>query len=188
MNWLEWLAAALGVITVLLVVRRSVWNYPFALAMVSLYFFVFLEAKFYSDMLLQVFFFVVNLYGWWNWTVAKRAAGTVPVGLLSAGERFSWLASTAVLSMLWGFGMARYTDAVAPLWDAGIAGFSIAAQILQARRRIESWLLWILVDIVAIWLFWSRGLFYTSGLFVVLLLLSVAGLRAWLLAYRSTPQ
>ena len=64
MNELEWVAAALGVVNVTLVVRRSIWNYPFALAMVSLYFFVFFEAKLYSDALLQIFFFAVNLYGW----------------------------------------------------------------------------------------------------------------------------
>ena len=75
MNWIEWVAAALGVVNVALVVRRSVWNYPFGLAMVSLYFVVFAEARLYSDALLQVFFFVVQLYGWHNWLRAKQAAG-----------------------------------------------------------------------------------------------------------------
>ena len=187
MNELEWLAAALGVVNVTLVVRRSVWNYPFALAMVSLYFFVFFEAKLYSDALLQIFFVVVNLYGWRNWLQAKRAAGEVPVGTLSPRERLAWAGGTAAVSLAWGLAMARFTDAAAPLIDAAIAGTSVAAQILMARRRIENWVLWILVDAVAIPLFWSRGLLYTSGLYALFLLLSIAGLIAWRRALRGRP-
>ena len=81
--------------------------------------------------------------------------------------------------------MARFTDAAAPMIDAGIAGASIAAQILLARRRIENWVLWILVDMVAIFLFWSRGLPYTSGLYALFLLLSIAGLIGWRRALRA---
>ena len=179
MNSLEWAAALLGVINVALVVRRSIWNYPFGLAMVTLYFFVFFEARLYSDALLQIFFFVVNLYGWWNWVQARTAAGEVPVGTMSARARLIWTAGTAAACLIWGVGMASFTDAAAPLIDAGIAGTSVAAQILLARRRIETWLFWILVDLAAIPLFWSRGLPYTSGLYVLFLMLSIAGLAGW---------
>jgi nicotinamide mononucleotide transporter len=185
MNWLEWLAAVLGVVNVALVVRRSVWNYPFALAMVSLSFFVFLEQKLYSDMLLQLFFFAVNLYGWWNWTEAKRAAGQVPVTVLSNGARAGWVTASLGASLLWGLGMARFTDAAAPFWDATIAGLSIAGQILMARRRIENWAFWIAVDAIAVPLFWSRGLHYFSGLYLLLLILSIAGLLDWRRAFRA---
>jgi len=182
---LEWFAAALGVVNVTLVVRRSVWNFPFALVMVSLYFFIFFEVRLYSDALLQIFFFAVNLYGWRNWVEAKRASGEVAVGTLTPRERMIWTGATAVVCLLWGLGMARFTDAAAPMIDAGIAGTSIAAQILMARRKIENWVLWILVDAVAIFLFWSRGLPYTSGLYALFLLLSIAGLIGWRRALRA---
>ena len=179
MNWLEWVAAGLGVINVGLLVRRSIWNYPFGLAMVALYFFVFFRAKLYSDALLQVFFFVVQLYGWWNWLAARRETGEVPVGLMTGGERLLWLAGTIAASLAWGFGMHRFTDAAYPFIDAFVAGASIAAQILLARRKLENWPVWILVDIVAIGLYWSRGLAWTSGLYCLLLALSVAGYIDW---------
>lgn len=185
MDRLEWLAAALGVINVALVVRRSIWNYPFALAMVSLYFFVFLEAKLYSDTLLQVFFFAVNLYGWSNWVQAKKVAGNVPVALLSNRARLIWAAATLAASIVWGLLMARFTDAVAPVIDAGIAGGSIAAQLLMARRMIENWVLWILVDVVAVALYASRELYWTSGLYALFLILSIAGLVDWRRALRA---
>ena len=179
MSVLEWVAAGLGVLNVLLVVRRSVWNYPFGLVMVALYFFVFFEARLYSDALLQIFFFVVQLYGWVNWVRARTAAGEVPVGWMTARARLLWGAGTIVASLIWGLGMARYTNAAAPIIDAFIAGTSISAQILMARRMIENWVLWILVDVVAVGLYFSRNLYPTSALYLLFLLLSIAGLLGW---------
>lgn len=179
MNTLEWVAAGLGVINVGLLVRRSIWNYPFGLAMVSLYFFVFFEAKLYSDMLLQPFFFVVQLYGWWNWVQAKQAVGEVRVGLLSNRDRLVWGLGIVVVSLAWGMAMHRFTDAAYPFIDAFVAGASVVAQILLARRKLENWALWILVDIVAIGLYWSRDLQWTAGLYFLLLLLSIAGFADW---------
>ena len=179
MGILEWCAAALGLVNVALVVRRSVWNYPFGLAMVALYFFVFFEARFYSDALLQIFFFVVQVYGWVNWVRARSDSGEVPVGRLTARARLGWIAGTVLASLIWGLGMARYTNAAAPIIDAFIAGTSISAQILMARRRIENWPAWILVDLVAIGLYPTRGLYATSALYFLFLLLSIAGLIGW---------
>lgn len=179
MSEVEWLAAGLGVINVFLVVRRDVWNYPFGLAMVALYFFVFTGARLYSDALLQIFFFVVQVYGWVNWVKARGEGGEVPVGRLTARERALWALATALASFAWGLLMARYTNAAAPIVDAFIAGTSIAAQILMAQRRIENWVLWILVDVVAVALYASRGLYPTSALYLLFLLLSVAGLIGW---------
>ena len=183
MSELEWVAAGLGVINVALVVRRSVWNYPFGLIMVALYFFVFFGARLYSDALLQIFFFVVQLYGWVNWVKARTAAGEVPVGRLTEGERLGWILGTLLASLIWGLGMARFTDAAAPIVDAFIAGFSISAQILMARRKIENWILWIMVDVVAIALYFFRDLRPTSALYLLFLILSIAGLIGWRRAF-----
>ena len=185
MNLLEWLAAALGIVNVALVVRRSIWNYPFGIAMVSLYFFVFCEAKLYSDALLQIFFLVIQLYGWWNWRRARNEDG-VPVGTMSGGARAAWLIGTGAAIAGWGAFMAAYTDAAAPMVDAGIAGASVTAQILQSLRRVESWVFWIAVDVVAIGLFASRGLYVTSVLYALFLLLASAGLLSWIKASRRS--
>jgi nicotinamide mononucleotide transporter len=186
MSELEWVAAGLGVLNVFLVVRRSVWNYPFGLIMVALYFFVFFGARLYSDALLQIFFFIVQLYGWVNWVQARNEAGEVPVAWLGSSARIRWSLGTILASLVWGLGMARYTNAAAPIIDAFIAGTSISAQILMARRMIENWVLWILVDLVAVGLYFSRHLYPTSGLYFLFLLLSVAGLIGWRRALPAT--
>lgn len=179
MGGLEIAAALLGVINVVLVVRRSVWNYPFGIAMVSLYFFVFHDAKLYSDALLQIFFLVIQLYGWWAWTRAEQVDHGVAVGWMTMRSRVLWLAGTAVAIAVWGSGMAKFTDAAAPIADATIAGLSVAAQILQSLRRVESWVLWISVDAIAIGLFLWRGLDVTAALYALFLVISLFGLSEW---------
>src|SRR3546814_427665 len=77
MSPIEIAAFVLGVVNLVLLVRRSIWNYPFALAMVALYAQVFFAAKLYSDALLQIFFFVVNLYGWWQWRRSQAHEGDI---------------------------------------------------------------------------------------------------------------
>jgi nicotinamide mononucleotide transporter len=147
--------------------------------MVALYFFVFWNAKLYSDALLQVFFFVIQLYGWWAWVHARHVDQGVAVGWMPWRQRTPWLAATSVAVVLWGTGMARYTDAAAPFVDATTAGLSITAQCLQSLRRVESWILWITVDVIAIGLFAWRDLFVTSALYGLFLVLAVVGLFEW---------
>ncbi|TPG12358.1 nicotinamide riboside transporter PnuC [Sphingomonas oligophenolica] len=179
MNSIEAIAAALIVVNVALVARRSIWNYPFAIAAVAIYAVVFARARLYSDMLLQGFFLVVNLYGWVNWARIRAAAGDVLVETLTPQTRALWAAGVIVAAAGWGTVMHRYTDASYPWWDAGIAGASIAAQVLQARRRLESWWLWIAVDVASVPLYAAKGLWFTTALYLVLLAISVAGLIDW---------
>ncbi len=179
MGGIEIAAALLGVINVLLVVRRSVWNYPFGMAMVALYFFVFWEAKLYSDALLQIFFFLIQIYGWWAWVRADRVDDGVAVSWLGNRARLQWIAGTATAILIWGLGMARFTDAVAPMADATVAGLSVSAQILQSVRKVESWVLWVTVDTLAVGLFAWRGLQVTSALYGLFLVLAVVGLIEW---------
>lgn len=176
---IELFAAVLGLVNVALVVQRSLWNYPFGIAMVSLYFFVFLVERLYSDALLQVFFLGIQVYGWLNWRAVKADEGTVRVEVMRWPPRLFWAAATAIAILAWGTMMHRMTDAAAPYADATIAGLSVAAQLLQSLRRIESWVMWILVDIIAIDLFWSRGLEVTALLYGLFLVMSVVGLIGW---------
>lgn len=185
MEKIEIVAVLLGLVNVALVVRRSIWNYPFGLATVALYGWIFLGAKLYSDALLQIFFFAVQLYGWLNWTRSRKASGEVRVLLLSARTWLSVLIATAVASALWGLLMHSATDAHYPWWDGSVAMISIAAQLLQSRRYLQSWTLWIAADVIAIPLFALKGLWMTAGLYGVFLILCLFGLAEWRRALRK---
>ena len=113
MSALEIIAALLGLANVALLVRRSVWNYPFGIAMVSLYAVVFYGTQLYSDALLQIFFLVLNIYGWISWRRVQQHH-TVPVRWMGLRGNAVVLAVTAVLWFLWSSAMHRFTDAPAP--------------------------------------------------------------------------
>lgn len=178
---LEALATLLGLINITLIVRRSVWNYPFGLAMVTLYAWIFAQpdVRLYSDVGLQMFFFVVQLYGWWNWSQSEADSGEVQVLMLSPPNRLAWLAVIAVATLAWGTLMHRYTSAALPWWDAFIAMTSVSAQLLMARRYLENWVLWIAVDAVAIGVYAAKGLMLTAILYTIFLIVSILGLFSW---------
>lgn len=185
MNWVEWIAAALGLANIALLVRRSVWNYPFGMAMVALYAVVFFEAKLYGEAGLQLFFFAAQAWGWWLWVRAGEGDLQVPVRWLGNLSRLVWATATAALALNLGWVMHRFTDASLPYADAAIAGASIAAQILLGFRRIENWVLWILIDVASVAVYVTKGLWPTAALYTVFLVMSALGLREWIAAYRK---
>jgi nicotinamide mononucleotide transporter len=185
MNPLELIAVILGLANVGLLVRRSIWNYPFGMAMVALYFVIFREARLYGEAGLQVFFFVVQGWGWWLWARAGGLAESVAVTWLSPRARIAALALVAASAASIGWAMARFTDAAMPYADATIAGGSVVAQVLLAMRRVENWALWIAIDVLSIGVYLARGLNLTAGLYVVFLVMATAGLFQWAKAARS---
>ena len=176
---IEWIAVACGLTNVALIIRRSIWNYPFGFIMVALYFFIFWEYKLYSDAILQIYFFVIQFYGLWVWLNGRAPDGRVMVAPLSRQMFIDYLAMTAVAWMAISFLMDTYTDAAAPIWDSAVAALSVTAQFLMSRRHIESWLLWIVVDVLAIGLFYTRDLAPTAALYFIFLGLAITGYVQW---------
>jgi nicotinamide mononucleotide transporter len=178
---LEILAVLLGLANILLIVRRSLWNYPFGIAMVSIYFFIFLDANLYSDMLLQIFFLCVQIYGWWHWVRGRDTQGALIVERASRGLMTGWIFGLAIATALWGWLMHSQTDAAFLWWDASIAMTSIAAQILMSRRYLENWLFWVFVNLLSIPLYAAKDLWLTAGLYGLNLCICLWGWREWVI-------
>lgn len=179
MSEIEWIAAILGVINVALVVMRSVWNFPVALVMVTLYAFVFWEAKLYSDAGLQGFFFLANVAGWVAWRLSKGKEGDVVVRALPSGLVLASIAASLIATLGWGWFMASNTDASYPYWDASILVLSIAGQLLMIGRYVENWWWWIVVNMISVGLYLAKGLYPTMLLYVILLAMALFGLIEW---------
>lgn len=185
MTELEFVAVAFGLANIALLIRRSVLNFPAGLVMVSLYAAIFFETRLYSEALLQVFFFCVQVFGWWKWHKAMADDGDLLVEWSSPRTIVLCAAGTAVLSLALGTVMATWTNAAAPHVDATIAAASVVAQFLLSYRRIENWVYWIAIDVVSIGLYVWRGLTLTAGLYIVMLIMAVIGLGAWLSSRKS---
>lgn len=179
MTAIELLAATLGVLAVWLTVRQNPWCWPIGLAMVVIYSWLFYEVKLYSDMLLQGVFAVLQLYGWWQWTRGGQQQQGRHVSALTAPGLLFSLALGGVGSLLLGYLMATYTDAAQPWLDAGLAAFSLVAQVWMAQKRIENWPLWLVLDVLYVGLFIYKELYLTAGLYALFCLLAIHGWQQW---------
>jgi nicotinamide mononucleotide transporter len=181
---LEWFAAGFGVINIALLIFRSHWNFLFGLIMVALYFFIFWEKRLFAESVLQLFFFAAQAWGWRLWLTVGDQDNRVSVRWLDWRSRWVWLVTMAAIALNLSWIMAKYTTASAPYVDTPIAVFSVGAQVLLGFRRIENWILWIVIDLASIGLYIYRDLEPTAGLYGGFLVMSMIGLKEWITTER----
>lgn len=179
MTWVETTAVVFGLICVWLTIRQNIWCWPTGLIQVVLYIFIFYRVKLYSDMILHMIYVIMQIYGWHHWLHGGKDKGVLVVSILPFRAKLGWPFVTIVGTLVWGCLMATFTDASVPYGDAFTTVASLIAQWLMARKWLESWFFWISVDVVAIGIYWYKGLMLTSGLYAVFLVLATIGLFAW---------
>lgn len=184
---LELLATVLLIINVALLAHQKLINYWFGLAGVLIFGYIFKEFKLYSDMLLQWMFYApLQIVGWYMWKYGKTLGETVSEGVdsmkvvtFNLSGRLVTAASIAVSTLLLGTYMSTFTDASFPYIDALTTSMSVAASILMLKKIWENWIIWIAMDVIAIWVYYQKELFVTSGLYVVFLGLATYGAITW---------
>lgn len=179
MSWIEWLAVVSGLLCVWLTVRENIWCWPLGLIQVSLYVWIFYQAKLYSDFVLHIIYIFLQFYGWYSWMFGGPMHENLSVSRLSGVGSGLAVVMTFLATFFWGLGMEHYTDAALPYWDAFTTMASLMAQWLLTRKKLESWLFWIAVDVVAIGVYYYKGLYPTAGLYAVFLFLATAGFWNW---------
>jgi len=198
--WIEPVATVLGALGVWLIVRQSMWNFPVGLVQVTLSGLVFYHSRFYGEVKLQVLYFVVLCYGWVHWARGERrkkgsltelaevvsgVRPALPVTVLGWGWRIGYVLAGTVATIIWGTHMLRHTDAAAPYRDAFITCFSVVFTWLQARKKLENWVGWIVVDAVAGVTYLMSGLYWFGGLYLFFCVLAARGHFEWLRSYRK---
>ncbi|MCR9115846.1 MAG: nicotinamide riboside transporter PnuC [bacterium] len=179
MTWIEGVAVVFGLLCVWLTIRQNIWCWPTGLVQVVLFIIIFYQVKLYSDLILHVIYVFMQIYGWRHWLHGGQKGDELPVTSLSGRSQWTWTGVTVVGTIVWGLGMATFTDAAIPFGDAFTTVASLVAQWLMARKRLESWYFWIAVDVIAIGIYWYKSLYLTSGLYAVFLVLACWGLFAW---------
>jgi len=160
----ELIANLLVTASIVLAARNSIHVWWTGIVGCAVFAWVFADAKLYSDAILQVFFIATSAGGWWNWA-RGAAGGPLPIRWTPPTRLGAWTAASVAFACAWAYLTARYTDAVAPLADSFVLGLSVLAQLLLMGRRVENWVAWIVVNSIAVPLFWSRELHLTSGLY-----------------------
>lgn len=175
---LELVADLVNLIAVLLAARNSVHTWSSGILGCVLFGWLFFESQLYADVTLQGFFIVTSALGWWAWL--RGNAGTqLPVSRTAPGT-LAWMTALAVVvALAYGALLHHFTDAYAPLVDSLVLTFSVLAQLLLMRRRLENWYAWLLVNTLAVPLYASRELYLTAGLYTLFWCNAWYGLYRW---------
>jgi len=174
------------VVNVYLVTRENIWNWPVAVVGSAFYLVVFGGAGLYSDMGLQVVYIVLSLYGWYHWLHGGANRTELPV-TRTRGREALWLLLAGALGWFALYNITRRIPGAAlPLLDGLLVATSLVAQWMMTRKLLESWAVWIVVDVVYIGTFWYKHLLVTAALYLIFLLLSVLGHIEWKRSYDRT--
>jgi nicotinamide mononucleotide transporter len=185
MTLVELIAAVFSAWGVWLTAERRPWCWPVGLVSVAIYSWVFIDAKLYSDALLQVAFAGLIVYGWHRWLHNLGDDGLVQVAPLPRKQALQHVAFGVLAALVLGFAMHRWTDAALPWLDAALTAFSLVAQWWQGRRHIAAWWLWIAVDFIYVGEYIYKHLLITSVLYAGFIVLAAIGLRSWQQATRE---
>jgi nicotinamide mononucleotide transporter len=180
-NWLEATGLVSGLLCVLLLIRQNIWNWPIGLLYSLVSIVVFLRARLYADLVLHVFYVIMNAYGWYYWTFAKRPTSLPEVPVTRTPRRVATglTAAVAATTATLGWLLANRTDAAVPYWDSATTMMSFAAMWLTARKYIENWIVWLVVDVVATGIYLYKGLAMYALLYCVYIAMAFAGWWAW---------
>ncbi len=212
MSWIEAVGTVFGLLCIWLASQEKTINYLFGLINVTLFAVIFFQIQLYGMLLLQLFFFCANVYGWYAWSrpasddgdclavrwlprdklIVTAAVSVVAIALLTLfiDPVFAALARTAV-SALNVFG-ANLTlpdpkpDAF-PFWDASMTVLSVVAQILMTRKYVENWILWVVVNIISVGVYAAQGVYAMSLEYMILLFIAANGARLWMISARRDP-
>lgn len=175
-----------GAVCVWLTVRANVWNFPIGMINVATYGVVFFRARLYGDASLQGIYFVLGALGWAMWLRRESAGGAPALRIARAGHReLALTAGFGAVATLALWQVLQRTGSAAPFLDALTTAISLCSQWLLNRKRLESWLGWILVDIIYVPLYLSKGLTLTAILYAVFLVMAALGLREWRARHRA---
>ncbi len=172
--------AVLSASSIFLLMRQNVWGWPIGIVATSLYIPVYYRAELYADMGLYALIFLPGLiYGWVVWGRGGADGGLFPVQRAPAHYLTLLLCGAGVVTVALGYSLDRWTGQSLAYWDSYTTAFAIAGQLMQARKWIENWLLWIIVDAVAAGVYLVKGLYPTMVLYVLFLALAVKGYAEW---------
>lgn len=182
---LESVAALFGAVSVWLSARQHVWSWPTAIVNVLLSAVVYYGARLYADTGLQLVYFALSLYGWYEWLYGGEHRTELPVSATPARQWPALALTAAAGTLALGTLTTRYTDVLqhnapwVPWTDAALTAVSLVAQWMLTRKRVENWALWIAVDVVYVPLLAYKRLWAFAALYAVFLALAAKGHVDW---------
>lgn len=187
-NPVELVAVAFGLTSVYLSAREHIVSWPTAMVNVAIFFVLFWKAKLYADAVLQLVYFGLSVYGWYEWLFGGAQHSRLQV---SRTSRTLWMALIPLFLVV-GVGLGamldHFTDSPVPYFDAMLTSASLVAQWMMTRKLLENWIIWIVADLVYVPLFIQRGLPFTALQYGVFLFLAAMGWYRWHVSLRARQE
>lgn len=210
LSWIEAVGTLAGLLCIWLASLEKISNYAFGLINVTLFAIIFFQIQLYASLLLQLFFFAANIYGWYAWSrqtadnqaalrirwlpvpkaIAWLAACVIAIGAMTVwiDPVFAVLTRVAVTAMqTFGLNVTMPTLApdAFPFWDSCLMVLSIVAQILMTRKYVENWLLWVIINVISVVIFARQGVYAMSLEYLLLTFIALNGSRMWMKSARE---
>ncbi len=176
---LEIIAVVFGLLSVWYSKKINILVYPTGIISVVIYVYICLGAKLYADMGINFVYFVMSIYGWYNWTRKGSNKKILPISICTKKEHLINIAMFLFFFITLSFILTNYTDSTVPYWDSLTTSIFIIGMWLMAMKKVENWILWIIGDIISIPLYFYKGLVLTSLQFTIFLGIAILGYFAW---------
>jgi nicotinamide mononucleotide transporter len=180
-GWLQWLAVVFNIAYVILAARENILCWWFGLVGVTLLAFIYFDAKLYSDTLLQMFYIVMSVYGWFTWS--SRSSHQLAITRSNATNHFYYLLAGIIGTIVLG-SLFNQFGAALPYVDAFTSAFAVVATYLVAQKVLENWLYWIVIDSTCVVVYILRDLDLIALLFAIYTILAIAGYLVWIKKFR----
>lgn len=177
-NWsiLETVAVIFSLLYVYLAAHQNNLCWLAAVISVSLYIYICFNAKLYAETILQVFYFLMAIYGFYSW---KKNNSQLQISTWPIKKHLFIIFLGTILTFFLGFIFSNFTDAEMPLVDSFTTVFSVFATYMVVKKILSNWLYFIIIDIISTYLYFSRDLHLTSLLFLLYTFIAVAGFIKW---------
>ena len=187
MSPLEAAGVLLSIAYLVLAIRENLWCWPAAFLSSVITIAVMFGARLYSEAGLNVFYAAMAVYGWYQWRYGGAHAGKreLPISVWPLEAHALAIGGSLAASAIVGWSMSRYTDAAFPYFDAFVTVSSIVTTYMIARKILENWLYWLVVDSLSMYLYLQRGLYLYVALFALYLVLVVIGFVRWRRDWRA---
>ena len=178
---LEAASVLFSVLYLVLAIRESLWCWPAAFLSSALTLVVVFDVRLYSEVALNVYYAAMAVYGWhqWHYGGRRRGAAELPIGVWPLRMHALAIGGSVALAAIIGWFMSRHTQAAFPYLDAFLAVSSVVTTYMVARKILENWLYWLVVDSLWLYVYWQRELYLFVGLFALYLVLVVIGWIRW---------
>lgn len=180
LSWIDWTATITALVYVILAARSNIWCWLWGIISCSLWAYAsYAFYELYLDALLQVFYVVMAVVGWYEWAYSGKGGGEAPIRRLAWREHVWIVLGGGVAAFGFGYFFDTYTPAAATYWDAGTTVFSVLATFLLVRKVLDNWAYWVVVDAVYVGLYASRGAYLFALLMVIYTAIAAVALRDW---------